>query len=39
MPGYSCTPLFKKLGLKDGMNALFVNPPKRYLPLHLPQNL
>ena len=28
---YSSTPLFKKLGLKDGMNAKFINPPKDYL--------
>lgn len=27
---YSSTPLFKKLGLKDGMNVNFVNPPKGY---------
>jgi hypothetical protein len=28
---YSSTPLFKKLGLKDGMNSLFINPPKGYV--------
>jgi len=28
---YSSTPLFKKLGLKDGMNSLFINPPKNYI--------
>jgi hypothetical protein len=28
---YSSTPLFKKLGLKDGMNAKFINPPKGYV--------
>jgi hypothetical protein len=28
---YSSTPLFKKLGLKDGMNTKFINPPKDYL--------
>ena len=28
---YSSTPLFKKLGLKDGMNSLFINPPKGYI--------
>jgi hypothetical protein len=27
---YSSTPLYKKLGLKDGMNAKFINPPKGY---------
>lgn len=27
---YSSTPLFKKLGLKDGMNCKFINPPKGY---------
>ena len=27
---YSSTPLFKKLGLKDGMNVRFINPPKGY---------
>lgn len=27
---YSSTPLFKKLGLKDGMNVKFINPPKGY---------
>ena len=27
---YSTTPLFKKLGLKDGMNSLFINPPEGY---------
>jgi hypothetical protein len=28
---YSSTPLFKKLGLKDGMNVKFINPPKGYV--------
>jgi cell division protein FtsI/penicillin-binding protein 2 len=28
---YSSTPLFKKLGLKDGMNTKFINPPKGYI--------
>ncbi len=28
---YSSTPLFKKLGLKDGMNMKFINPPKGYV--------
>ena len=28
---YSSTPLFKKLGLKDGMNCTFINPPKGYI--------
>ena len=27
---YSSTPLFKKLGLKDGMNVKFINPPRGY---------
>ena len=27
---YSSTPLFKKLGLKDDMNVIFINPPKGY---------
>jgi hypothetical protein len=27
---YSSTPLFKKLGLKNGMNVIFINPPKEY---------
>jgi hypothetical protein len=27
---YSSTPLFKKLGLKDGMNVTFINPPRGY---------
>lgn len=28
---YSSTPLFKKLGLKNGMNVQFVNPPTGYI--------
>jgi hypothetical protein len=28
---YSPTPLFKKLGLKDGMNVQFINPPTGYI--------
>ena len=28
---YSSTPLFKKLGLKDGMNVKFINAPKGYV--------
>ena len=28
---YSSTPLFKKLGLKDGMNVKFINPPAGYV--------
>jgi len=28
---YSSTPLFKKLGLKDGMNVTLINPPKGYV--------
>jgi hypothetical protein len=32
MPGaYSSTPLFKKLGLKYGMNSTFINPPANYI--------
>jgi hypothetical protein len=27
---YSSKPLYKKLGLKDGMNCLFMNPPTNY---------
>ena len=27
---YSSKPLHKKLGLKDGMNVKFINPPKTY---------
>ncbi|HEV2826599.1 MAG TPA: hypothetical protein VGW76_03280 [Pyrinomonadaceae bacterium] len=30
MAGYSGTPLAKKLGLKDGFRAGFVNPPKGF---------
>jgi len=30
---YSSTPLFKKLGLKDGMNVNFVDPPSGYTSL------
>ena len=29
-PGYSATPLFKKLGLKPGMKVLFLHPPVGY---------
>jgi hypothetical protein len=28
---YSKTPLFKKLGLKNGMNTKFINPPTSYI--------
>ncbi len=28
---YSSTPLYKKLGLKPGMNATFINPPENYV--------
>ncbi len=28
---YSSKPLHKKLGLKDGMNVKFINPPKDYV--------
>ena len=28
--GYSGTPLVKKLGLKSGLHAIFVNPPEHY---------
>lgn len=31
MSAYSSTPLCKKLGLKDGMNSTFINPPADYL--------
>ncbi len=31
MPGYSKTPLFKKLGYKDGMRVYLVNAPDGYL--------
>lgn len=30
MAGYSKTPLFKKLGLKEGMQAHCINPPENY---------
>lgn len=30
MAGYSGTPLWKKLGLKDGMTAAVINPPDGY---------
>jgi len=28
--GYSANPLFKKLGLKEGINALVINGPEKY---------
>jgi|SRR5580698_10278361 hypothetical protein len=28
---YSSTPLYKKLGLKNGMNTMFINPPEDYV--------
>ena len=31
MPGYSKTPLFKKLGFKDGMRVYLVDAPEEYL--------
>jgi hypothetical protein len=31
MPGYSITPLYKKLGYKDGMRVHLVNAPDDYL--------
>lgn len=31
MPGYSGTPLVKKLGIKEGSNILFVNAPKNFV--------
>ncbi|MGP8217119.1 MAG: DUF3052 family protein [Bacteroidia bacterium] len=31
--GYSSTPLFKKLGLKEGFSVKFINPPKNYTSL------
>lgn len=31
MAAYSSTPLFKKLGLKDGMKVNFINPPANYV--------
>ena len=30
MAGYSETPLVKKLGIKEGFNVVFVNPPKGF---------
>lgn len=39
--GYSQTPLAKKLGIKEGYTALFINRPPHYFDLFsdLPQNL
>jgi len=39
--GYSKTPLFKKLGIKEGFSMLLVNEPEHYLQLFsdLPQNI
>ncbi len=39
--GYSQTPLAKKLGIKDGYTALFVNRPSHYFELFsdFPQNI
>jgi hypothetical protein len=31
MAGYSGTPLVKKLGIKEGSNILFVNPPEGFI--------
>ena len=31
MPGYSGTPLVKKLGIKEGSNILFVNAPQNFV--------
>lgn len=36
MPGYSGTPLAKKLGIKDGTNVLTLNAPKDYARLIAP---
>jgi hypothetical protein len=33
MAGYSGTPLWKKLGLKDGMRATVLHPPENYIAL------
>ena len=41
LSGYSQTPLAKKLGIKEGFTALFINEPKHYFQLFedLPVNL
>lgn len=41
MAQYSITPLIKKLGLKEGMEALFINEPEEYIRYlgKLPKNL